>query len=91
MTTTAESAFQVDIDPELRDEATANLEKIGLILPDFVRLVVTHVARGDVNPVDFMIPNEATQVAMREASEGKVTRLPAGGLRALVAMLNADD
>jgi len=86
---TAESAFQVDIDPILQDEATANLEKVGLTLSDFVRLVVTHVARGDVNPVDFMIPNETTQAAMREAEEGKVTRLPAGGFKALIAELNA--
>ena len=77
------------IDPAIRDAAAANLKEMGLTTNDLVRLVMTHAARGKLNPLDFMQPTETTLAAMREleAGGGKSYR----SVEELMADLNSDD
>lgn len=77
------------IDPDLKKEVSAVLSGMGLSVSDAIRLLFVRVAAEKAMPFDLRIPNIETQAAMRDAREGRVTRV--SGVAALMADLDADD
>jgi len=77
------------IDPDLKKEVSAVLSGMGLSVSDAIRLLFVRVAAEKAMPFDLRIPNIETQAAMRDAREGRVTRV--SGVSALMADLDADD
>lgn len=66
----ANALVQTRINPEIKDEATAVLQAIGLTVSDAVRLMLTRVAHEKALPFEPLTPNETTIAAMREARSG---------------------
>jgi DNA-damage-inducible protein J len=63
------SYVRARIDDDIRIEASAVLENIGLSLSDVIRVVVTRIAKDKAIPIGLFIPNAATIAAMTEARE----------------------
>ena len=77
------------IDSEVKKEASAVLAKMGLSVSDAIRLLFVRVAAEKALPFDLRVPNVETQAAMRDAREGRVTRV--ADAAALITALEADD
>ncbi|WP_375404098.1 type II toxin-antitoxin system RelB/DinJ family antitoxin [uncultured Sphingomonas sp.] len=77
------------IDSDLKKEASAVLSGMGLSVSDAIRLLFVRVAAEKAMPFDLRVPNAETQAAMRDAREGRVTRV--SNVSALMADLDADD
>ena len=77
------------IDSDLKKEASAVLSGMGLSVSDAIRLLFVRVAAEKALPFDLRVPNAETQAAMRDAREGRVTRV--SNVSALMADLDADD
>ena len=77
------------IDSDLKKEASAVLSGMGLSVSDAIRLLFVRVAAEKAMPFDLRVPNAETQAAMRDAREGRVTRVST--VSALMADLDADD
>jgi len=77
------------IDSDLKKEASAVLSGMGLSVSDAIRLLFVRVAAEKAMPFDLRVPNAETQAAMRDAREGRVTRV--SNVSALMADLEADD
>lgn len=77
------------IDSDLKKEASAVLSKMGLSVSDAIRLLFVRVVAEKALPFDLRVPNAETQAAMRDARQGRVTRVT--GVAALIADLDADD
>lgn len=77
------------IDSDLKKEASAVLSGMGLSVSDAIRLLFVRVAAEKAMPFDLRMPNTETQAAMRDAREGRVTRV--SNVSALMADLDADD
>ena len=77
------------IDPDLKKEVSAVLSDMGLSVSDAIRLLFVRVAAERAMPFDLRVPNTETQAAMRDAREGKVTRV--SSVAALMTDLDADD
>lgn len=77
------------IDSNLKKEASAVLSGMGLSVSDAIRLLFVRVAAEKALPFDLRVPNAETQAAMRDAREGRVTRV--SNVSALMADLDADD
>ena len=77
------------IDSDLKKEASAVLSGMGLSVSDAIRLLFVRVAAEKAMPFDLRVPNTETQAAMRDAREGRVTRV--SNVSALMADLDADD
>ena len=77
------------IDPDLKKEASAVLSGMGLSVSDAIRLMFVRVAADKALPFDLRMPNAETQAAMRDAREGRVTRVT--NVAALMADLDSDD
>lgn len=54
------------IDDDLKNEATAVLEAIGLTVSDVIRMLLTRVAKEKALPIELIIPNAKTIAAMEE-------------------------
>ena len=80
----ANALVQTRINPEIKEEAAAVLQAIGLTVSDAVRLMLTRVAREKALPFDPLIPNEATIAAMKEAREGKLETVTLNDLRSAI-------
>lgn len=80
---------QARIDNEVKQEAAAVLESMGLTVSDAVRLMLIRVAREKALPFEPLVPNAETIAAMKEARAGKGVRV--GSIDALMADLDADD
>ncbi len=80
----ANALVQTRIDPEIKDEAAAVLQAIGLTVSDAVRLMLTRVAREKALPFEPLIPNEATIAAMKEAREGKLEKVTLDDLQSAI-------
>lgn len=63
---------RVKIDRELKNEAAAILETVGLTPSDALRIMMTRIASGKSFPFDLLIPNKETIAAMKEARKGKL-------------------
>lgn len=85
----ANALVQARIDNEIKQEAAAVLESMGLTVSDAVRLMLIRVAREKALPFEPLVPNAETIEAMKEARADKGVRV--GSIDALMADLNADD
>lgn len=85
----ANALVQARIDNEVKQEAAAVLETMGLTVSDAVRLMLIRVAREKALPFEPLVPNAETIKAMKEARADKGVRV--GSVDALMADLNADD
>ncbi|SDH06132.1 type II toxin-antitoxin system RelB/DinJ family antitoxin [Pelagibacterium luteolum] len=85
----ANALVQARIDSEIKQEAAAVLETMGLTVSDAVRLMLIRVANEKALPFEPLTPNAETVAAMRDAREGKAKKI--GSIEDLMADLNADD
>ncbi|MCL2661307.1 MAG: type II toxin-antitoxin system RelB/DinJ family antitoxin [Acidobacteriaceae bacterium] len=67
----ANAVVRARIDENIKQEAAAVLETIGLTVSDAFRLMLVRVAREKALPFEPLIPNETTVAAMREARAGR--------------------
>lgn len=67
MTATANSFVRARVNQDLRRDAEAVLEDIGLTVSDLIRMTLTRVAKDKAVPFELFIPNEETRAAMEEA------------------------
>jgi DNA-damage-inducible protein J len=70
MTRKTES-IQARVEPKLKAEAEAILERLGLSASDAIRLFYKQVALRKGLPFDVAIPNAGTRRAMRDVERGQ--------------------
>ena len=75
---------QTRINPEIKEEAAAVLQAIGLTVSDAVRLMLTRVAHDKALPFEPLIPNDVTIAAMKEARERKLETVTLDDLQAVI-------
>lgn len=80
---------RVRIDRNIKIEAVAVLDAMGLSVSDAMRMLLVRVAREKSLPVELITPNETTIAAMREARAGGMDKFKTVG--DLMASLNEDD
>lgn len=76
------------ISEDVKNEAVAVLEAMGLTVSDAFRLMMIRTASEHALPFEPFIPNEETVAAMCAAREGQVETVT---LNQLQAVLDADD
>jgi DNA-damage-inducible protein J len=54
------------IEDDLKNEATAVLDAIGLTVSDAIRMLLTRIAKEKALPIELIIPNARTIAAMEE-------------------------
>lgn len=62
------------INKEIKEEASAVLESMGLTVSDAFRMMLIRVATEKALPFDPLIPNEETIQAMKVARAGKTSK-----------------
>ena len=77
------------IDGQIKEEATAVLDAMGLTVSDAFRMLLTRIAKERALPFEALVPNEETIQAMQEARARRVRT--AKSPEDLIAQLNADD
>ena len=77
------------IDGQIKEEAAAVLDAMGLTVSDAFRMLLTRIAKERALPFEPLVPNEETIQAMQEARAGRVRT--AKSPDDLIAQLNADD
>ncbi len=82
------SVVRARIDEQIKREAAAVLEAMGLTVSDAFRLMMVKIAKERVLPFDPLVPNKETIEAMKAARRGELTT--AGPPGKLLASLNAD-
>ncbi|MFJ4290739.1 type II toxin-antitoxin system RelB/DinJ family antitoxin [Cupriavidus sp. NPDC089707] len=82
----ASTFVRTRIDQQIKDEAAAVLEAMGLTVSDAVRMLLTRIALEQALPSGLMTPNPATIAALKEARAGGLRRF--GSVAALMADLN---
>lgn len=65
----ATSMLHVRIDDDLKRQATAALDAIGLSTADAVRMLLKRVVAEQAFPLELKVPNAETRAAMAEADE----------------------
>ncbi len=68
------------IDDDLKNDATAVLEAIGLTVSDAIRMLLTRVAKEKALPIELVVPNAKTIAAMEEGQailQGRAMRFKA--------------
>ena len=76
------------IDGQIKEEAAAVLDAMGLTVSDAFRMLLTRIAKERALPFEPLVPNEETIQAMQEARAGRVRT--AKSTDDLIAQLNAD-
>ncbi len=66
---TANAYVRARIDQEIKDDATAVLDSLGLTVSDVMRMILTRIAREKALPIELTRPNAETLAAMEEAKE----------------------
>ncbi len=66
---TANAYVRARIDQEIKDDATAVLDSLGLTVSDVMRMMLTRIAREKALPIELTRPNAETLAAMEEAKE----------------------
>jgi len=66
----ANQLVQARISADIKQEAAAVLEAMGLTVSDDVRLLLTKIAHEHALPFDPLIPNETTIAVIMEARAG---------------------
>ena len=77
------------IDGQIKEEAAAVLDAMGLTVSEAFRILLTRIAKERALPFEPLVPNEETIQAMQEARAGRVRT--AKSTDDLIAQLNADD
>ncbi len=77
------------IDGQIKEEAAAVLDAMGLTVSDAFRMLLTRIAKERALPFEPLVPNEETIQAMQEARARRVRT--AKSPEDLIAQLNADD
>ena len=77
------------IDGQIKEEAAAVLDAMGLTVSEAFRMLLTRIAKERALPFEPLVPNEETIQAMQEARAGRVRT--AKSTDDLIALLNADD
>ena len=77
------------IDGQIKEEAAAVLDAMGLTVSDAFRMLLTRIAKERALPFEPLMPNEETIQAMQAARVGRVRT--AKSADDLIAQLNADD
>ena len=77
------------IDENIKAEAAAVLQTMGLTPSDAFRMMMVRIAREKALPFEPLVPNSETVAAMREARSGKLRRFK--DVDALMKDLNAGD
>jgi DNA-damage-inducible protein J len=85
----ATELVEARIDSDLKEEAAAVLQEVGLTLSDAFRLLVIKVAKEKELPFEPFIPNAETIAAMEEARRGGLPS--AKTVEDLFEKLDADD
>jgi DNA-damage-inducible protein J len=85
----AEAVVRARIDKQVKADASAVLEAMGLSLSDAIRLLLVRVAKDKALPFEVKVPNAETRAAIAELEAGKGERF--ASVAALMADLNADD
>ena len=85
----ANEIVQARIAGDIKDEAAAVLESMGLTLSDAVRVLLTRIAREHTLPFEMLVPNETTVKAMKAARRGETKKVR--NVHALLTDLDADD
>ena len=75
------------IDGQIKEEAAAVLDAMGLTVSDAFRMLLTRIAKERALPFEPLVPNEETIQAMQEARAGRVRT--AKSADDLIAQLNA--
>ena len=82
------SVVRARIDEQIKKEAAAVLEAMGLTVSDGFRLMMIKIAKEKALPFEPLVPNEETIEAMKAARRGDLTT--AGPPEKLLTSLNAD-
>jgi DNA-damage-inducible protein J len=64
------------VDPKLKAEAEAVLDKLGLTVSDAIRLFYGQLVLQKGLPFEMKVPNAETRRAMKELDEGKGVSYP---------------
>jgi DNA-damage-inducible protein J len=86
---TDNSVVRARIDENIKAEAAAVLQAMGLTPSDAFRMMMVRIAREKALPFEPLVPNSETVAAMREARGGKLPRFK--DVNALMKDLNAGD
>lgn len=68
----ADSVIRSRVDPKLKAEASQVFGSMGLTMSEAIRLFLVQAVSQKALPFAVMIPNTATQAAIREAMRGDV-------------------
>jgi DNA-damage-inducible protein J len=85
----AEEVVRARIDAQVKAEAAAVLDAMGLSMSDAIRLLLVRVAKDKALPFAVKVPNAETRQAIVELEAGEGARFES--VEALMADLNADD
>jgi DNA-damage-inducible protein J len=77
------------INEDVKNEATAVLDAMGLTVSDAFRMMMVRIAREKALPFEPLVPNEETVEAIKAARRGELTAV--GSVDELFASLDADD
>ena len=86
---TANAVIRARINEQVKQEATAVLEAMGLTASDAFRMIMTRIAAEKSLPFEPLVPNTTTIAAMKEARASKVKSYT--NVQAMLADLDADD
>ena len=64
---TANAYVRTRIDQNVKDDATAVLDSLGLTVSDVMRMMLTRIAREKALPIELTRPNAETLAAIEEA------------------------
>ncbi|GAK71647.1 putative toxin-antitoxin system antitoxin component [Agrobacterium rubi TR3 = NBRC 13261] len=64
---TANAYVRARIDQDVKDDATAVLDSLGLTVSDVMRMMLTRIAREKALPIELTRPNAETLAAIEEA------------------------
>lgn len=87
MTTT--TVVRARINEQVKEEASAVLEAMGLTPSDAIRMMMTRIAAEKSLPFEPLVPNATTIAAMKEARAGKLKSYD--NVQAMLADLDAED
>lgn len=85
----ANQLVQARINGQIKQEASAILESIGLTVSDAVRMMLTKVVQEKALPFEPLVPNKKTLAAMKDARAGKLKKFDS--VQSLMDDLHADD
>jgi DNA-damage-inducible protein J len=85
---TANSVVRARIDEQIKKEAAAVLEAMGLTVSDAFRLLMVKIAQEKALPFEPLVPNKKTIEAIKAARRGELTTVGPPGK--LITSLNAD-